>query len=175
MNEATRKTLHSSKKQDWQTPPEELRKWERRFGFYTYLDPCTTPDNPLNAPKFYTEEDDGLEQSWNISEVSPRYVAKFRSEPRRLTPAVYTNPGYGRELGKWIRKAYWEHRQHGSMIVMLLPLRAPRWYHDFILPYLRTVENPLDHYVVLKGRLRFVGAESSAPFDSVLWIQKVIK
>ena len=188
MNEATRKVMHSSKNQDWQTPIEELRKWEQRFGFYTYLDPCTSEDNPLVAPRIYTEDDDGLEQSWDISEASPRIQKTFEwvgdGEKKRMVtptgervvcPAVFANPGYGRGLKAWVRKAYWEHRKHGSMIVMLLPYRAPSWFHDYVLTYLRTVDEPLKHYVPLRKRIKFVGAKDPAPFDSVLWIQKQVE
>ena len=244
MNEKTRKILLGSKEQGWLTPPDELRKWEKRFGFYSHLDPCTTPDNPLNTPKFYTEEDDGLEQSWDVSDELSIFQDTLTGGLIEIKQAVYANPGYGttyrvmkrpdngltelqrkimtcidkgiyrtslmvdeiqpnlvksshthfrkkvsgqlsmlveigvlrkQTLGDWIRKAYWEHRRHGSMIVMLLPLRAPRWYHDFILPYLRTVEDPLNHYVILRGRLTFVGAEGPCPFDNVLWIQKQVE
>lgn len=38
------------------------------------LDPCTVPDNPVGADRFYTEEDDGLVLRWKgLSFVNPPY------------------------------------------------------------------------------------------------------
>lgn len=74
----------------------------------------------------------------------------------------------------WVKKAYDEYCLHGSMIVMLLPYRAPKYYFKYILPYLDNIYalggNPLDYYFPLEKRIKFVGAKNSAPFDSCLWI-----
>lgn len=63
---------------------------------------------------FFTPETDGLNQSWNCG------------------GAVFCNPPYGRELKKWIRKAYTE-SQSGETIVLLIPARTDTsFFHDYI-------------------------------------------
>ena len=76
-------TLFSSKKLDWETPLELFEALDREFGFD--LDVCATADNAKCA-RYYTPEQDGLKQRWE--------------------GACWMNPPYGRDIGKWIRKAY---------------------------------------------------------------------
>jgi len=85
---------------------------------------------------------------------------------------VFVNPPYGREIGKWVKKAS---QATGGVVVMLIPARTDtRYFHDYILgkAELRFI----------KGRLKFVdmdyeGPESErkmspAPFPSMLVIYK---
>ena len=61
--------------------------------------------------------------------------------------AVFCNPPYGREIGKWVRKA-WEEAKSGTTIVLLIPARTDTsYFHDYILGHaeIRWV----------RGRLRF--------------------
>ena len=70
------------------------------------------------------------------------------------------NPPYGREIGKWVRKAY-ESYLRGATVVCLLPARTDTaWWHDFCMPH--------DKITYVRGRLRFGGAKDSAPFPSVV-------
>lgn len=52
-----------SKDSDVRFTPQHVLDVVREFDAIA-LDPCTTPDNPVNASHFYTEEDDGLVQPW---------------------------------------------------------------------------------------------------------------
>jgi len=73
---------------------------------------------------------------------------------------VFCNPPYGRELGKWVEKAYNESRK-GACVVMLIPARTDtRWFHDFILGRAEIR--------FLRGRLKFGGSKNSAPFPSMV-------
>jgi site-specific DNA-methyltransferase (adenine-specific) len=141
--------LHSSKKTDWGTPPELFERWNRQYGPFD-LDPCTSPDNPLGTPHFYTKEDDGLKQPW--------------------FGRVYCNPPYGRDIGDWLTKAINETADgNAKLVVMLLPARTgPKWFHKYVLPCAWRI-------VFLQGRITFVGAEHPAPFDSMLAIFKTTK
>ena len=76
-----------TKRQDWITPPDLYEQWNKRWGPF-YLDPCTTKDNPLNTPMYYTKKEDGLNQPW--------------------WGKVYCNPPYGREVTHWVQKAVHE-------------------------------------------------------------------
>lgn len=74
--------------------------------------------------------------------------------------AVWCNPPYGRQIGKWVEKAYNESLQ-GATVVMLLPARTDtKWFHDFIYgkAEIRFV----------RGRLKFGNSKNSAPFPSMV-------
>jgi len=69
----------------------------------------------------------------------------------------WMNPPYGREISKWVEKASREH-----ITVALLPARTDtRWFQDYVLG--QTI-------YWIRGRLKFVGAENSAPFPSCVVI-----
>ena len=68
------------------------------------------------------------------------------------------------EIGKWLQKARASAEQ-GALVVCLLPVWTDRgWWHDH-------VEGKAEvHY--LRGRVRFVGADGSAPFASAIVIYR---
>jgi len=69
------------------------------------------------------------------------------------------NPPYGREIGKWVKKAY----QEGG-VVGLLPARTDtKWFHDYIYGKAKIR--------FLKGRVKFSG-KGPAPFPSMIVIFK---
>ena len=79
---------------------------------------------------------------------------------------VFCNPPYGREIGKWVQKAY-EEAQAGTPIVLLIPARTDTsYFHDFI--YHKA------EIRFIRGRLRFTdddgNAADPAPFPSMLVI-----
>ena len=129
------KGLFTSKTGEWETPQDFFDELEEEFVFT--LDPCATKGN-AKCEKFYTKEDDGLSKSWD-GEV------------------VFMNPPYGREIGKWIKKA----SETKGIVVCLLPARTDtQWFHKFIYG---------KHEIrFLKGRLKFGGGENSAPFPSMV-------
>ena len=70
------------------------------------------------------------------------------------------NPPYGREIGKWVKKAYEESRK-GCTVVCLLPSRTDtRRFHDYIYGKAEIR--------FIKGRLKFGGCKNSAPFPSMI-------
>jgi site-specific DNA-methyltransferase (adenine-specific) len=132
--------IFSSAKQDWETPPEWFRYLDLEFGFT--LDPCCTSET-AKCKRFFTPEDDGLSKSW-------------------ADERVFLNPPYA-EVKRWVKKAYLEARDNGTLVVCLIPARVDTdWWHSFIAKATE-VRFP-------KGRLRFVGAESSAPFPVAIVI-----
>ncbi|HQE50436.1 MAG TPA: phage N-6-adenine-methyltransferase [Fervidobacterium sp.] len=131
--------MMSSNRDDWETPQKLFDDLNAEFGFT--LDPCASHENAKCA-KYYTKEDDGLAQSWQ-DEV------------------VFMNPPYGREIGKWVEKAYRE-SVGGAVVVCLLPARTDtRWFHDYIL-------DKADEIRFIKGRLKFGESKNSAPFPSMI-------
>jgi phage N-6-adenine-methyltransferase len=106
--------LFSSKQEDYQTPRWLYDKLSKIFCFD--LDPCTSPDNPLGTKYFFTRQIDGLTQSWDF------------------VKSIYINPPYGRDIRKWLSKAYTSIQLNpDQVIVVLLPARTDtRWFHDYV-------------------------------------------
>ncbi len=79
---------------------------------------------------------------------------------------VFMNPPYGREIGKWMKKAY-ESAQTGATVVYLVPSRTDtRWWHDYAMK---------GEVRFIKGRLKFGGSKNSAPFASAVVIFKRVE
>ena len=132
------KVHYSSKSCMWSTPQDFFDRYDAIYHFET--DVCALPENAKCA-RYFTPEMDGLKQEW--------------------TGVCWMNPPYGREIGKWVRKAYESARDNLATVVCLLPARTDTaWYHDYILPH-ADVE-------FVRGRLKFGGAKSGAPFPSIV-------
>ncbi len=72
----------------------------------------------------------------------------------------FVNPPYGREIRKWVRKAYYESLK-GKTVVMLLASRTDtNWWHDYVMK--------ADQIRFIRGRLRFGEAKWNAPFPSAI-------
>lgn len=136
MNQA----MFSSATDNWATPQDFFDELNREFGFT--LDPCADVDN-AKCKKFFTREQDGLAQSWGGE-------------------TVFCNPPYGREIGKWVKKAHEESRKPDTVVVMLIPARTDTaWFHDFIYKSAKEIR-------FIRGRLKFGGASAGAPFPSMV-------
>src|SRR5215207_7216592 len=96
---------YSSKSNEWGTPRDLFDALNGEFNFT--LDPCATPEN-AKCEKFFTKETDGLSQCW-------------------CGQSVFMNPPYGREIGKWVRKAF-ESSLKGATVVCLIPARTDTAY-----------------------------------------------
>ena len=106
------------------------------------LDVCATKEN-AKCDLFYTKEDDGLTKSWDT--------------------VCWMNPPYGREIAHWVKKAY-ESSLAGATVVCLLPARTDtRWWHDYCMK---------GQITFIKGRLKFGGSKTNAPFPSALVVFK---
>ncbi len=122
---------------EWETPSALFNELSWLYGGFT-LDPCATSENAKCA-RFFTREEDGLNQSWEGK--------------------VFLNPPYGRNIGKWVKKAY-EESLKGALVVCLLPARTDtRWWQDYVKQ---------GHVFFLRGRLKFGCARNAAPFPSAI-------
>lgn len=138
--------LLSSKKMDYCTPQDFFEQLDREFNFC--LDAAATDKN-AKCSRYFTPETNGLEKPWNCG-----------------GGAVFCNPPYGRETGRWVRKA-WKEAQRGTTIVLLLPARTDTaYFHDYIYGQAEIR--------FVRGRLRFTDedgvAYQSAPFPSMVVI-----
>lgn len=130
---------YSSKSNEWATLQNLFDELNDEFNFT--LDPCATDEN-AKCSKYFTIEDDGLSKDWS-NEV------------------VFMNPPYGREIKKWIKKAY-EESLNGATVVCLIPARTDTTYwHDFIFDKAYDIR-------FLRGRLKFGNSKNSAPFPSAI-------
>lgn len=138
--------LLSSKKMDWCTPQDFFDKLNAEFDFT--LDAAAT-EKTAKCADYYTPETDGLQSPWS-----------------KAGGAVFCNPPYGREIGRWVQKAYEEARA-GTVIVLLIPARTDTTYfHEYIYGKAEIR--------FIRGRLKFTdedgNAAASAPFPSMLVI-----
>jgi site-specific DNA-methyltransferase (adenine-specific) len=137
---ANRSVLFSSATSEWATPADLFAKLNKEFCFT--LDVCATVEN-AKCERYFTKKEDGLVQPW--------------------TGRVWCNPPYGAAVAQWLHKG-WESVQSGAceLVVFLLPARTDTaWWPRY---------HAKGEVRFLKGRLRFGGAKSSAPFPSVLLV-----
>lgn len=92
------------------------------------LDPCTEPDNPCGAERFFTAETDGAEQSWDAE-------------------TIYVNPPYSKARERWVQRCI-EAAATGSRVVLLMPSHTDtRLFHKVV--------ETASHVVFIKGRVKF--------------------
>lgn len=133
------RVMFSSNTDLWETPHEFFEELNDEFNFT--IDVCALPENAKCA-QYYTPEEDGLSQPW--------------------TCVCWCNPPYGREIGKWVKRAY-DQTLQDTTTVMLLPARTDtRWFHNYILGKAEVR--------FVRGRLKFGNSKNSAPFPSMVVI-----
>lgn len=129
--------MFSSATDQWATPQAFFDEWDALFRFE--LDVCAGPTN-AKCWRYFSEQDNGLFQDW---------------APNRC----WMNPPYGREIGRWMKKAY-EESLKGATVVCLVPARTDTaWWHDYAAKGTVTF---------IRGRLKFGNATSGAPFPSAV-------
>lgn len=130
---------YSSEKDDWETPPAFFAQLDEEFGFT--LDVCATADNAKCA-RYFSPEEDGLAQDWGNN-------------------VCWMNPPYGRVVIKrWMKKAF-EAAKAGATAVCLIPARTDTssWWWEYVIR---------GEVRFIRGRIKFVGGNSSAPFPSAV-------
>ena len=134
------KVLFSSENEEWETPIDFYNELNKEFKFN--LDPCALPNN-AKCEKFFTPNDNGLEQSWEGHQV-------------------FCNPPYGKKIYDWVKKCYEESRKENTRVVMLIPARTDtKYFHEFIYHKAKEIR-------FIRGRLKFGGSKNSAPFPSMV-------
>lgn len=129
----------------WSTPQDLFDELNNIYGFT--LDVCADTTNK-KVNKYFNVKQNGLAQTWQGN-------------------ICWCNPPYGREISDWVYKASKE-CSTDCTIVMLLPARVDtKWFHDYIYT------NPNCSFEFIKGRLKFSGSKSSAPFPSMIVTFKI--
>jgi phage N-6-adenine-methyltransferase len=122
---------------EWSTPQDLFDTLNAEFHFT--IDVCATKEN-AKCEHYFTKEDDGLSKEW--------------------TGVCWMNPPYGRQIGKWIKKAY----ESASTVVCLIPSKTDTaWWWDYVMK---------GEIRYIRGRLNFSGSKINAPFASAIVIFK---
>lgn len=131
--------MKTAKCDTWETPQDLFHRLDVEFCFN--LDVCAVKET-AKCEIFYTPEDDAFKHNWN--------------------GVCWMNPPYGRDISKWLKKAYSE-SLNGNTIVCLIPSRTDtKYWHDYCMK--------ATEIRFIKGRLKFGGSKSSAPFSSAIII-----
>lgn len=132
------KLMFSSAKDDWETPQRLFDELDAEFHFT--VDVCASAEN-RKVNNFIPKEYDALSMRWY--------------------GVCFMNPPYGRQIIKWVKKAY-EESLNGATVVCLLPARTDTiWWHEYCMK---------GEIRFIKGRLKFGGSKNSAPFPSAIVI-----
>ena len=136
-----------SKSEEYETPNEIFEPLQKEFNLK--LDVCVTHLNS-KCDLFYKKEDDSLTKDWHKD-------GNF-----------WMNPPFGRDLKRWVQKAY-EESQKGVIGVLILPVRCNTlWWHKYIIDTKAEVR-------FLKGETKFVGHKRGLwlPFAIVIFNKKI--
>ena len=110
------------------TPAYVLEPVRSALGGVIELDPCTEPNNPCGADRFFTPPTDGAVESWQAS-------------------TIYVNPPYSKARERWVQRCI-EAASTGARVVLLMPSHTDtRLFH-------RATEMA-SHVVFIKGRVKF--------------------
>lgn len=133
------KATQSTDKNDWETPWWLVHALERKLNIPHFdLDPAATNAN-RKAVHWYTEATDGLLMPWEGN--------------------VFVNPPYS-GIKDWVAKGFGEAKAGRANVTMLIASRTDtRWWWDYVRH---------GYVYFIKGRIRFTGAASGAPFPSAI-------
>jgi site-specific DNA-methyltransferase (adenine-specific) len=124
---------------DWETPIDLFRTLDDEFGFV--CDAAASIDNAL-CHYFYSADMDALRFEW-----------------RHYDGAVWCNPPYGTQIGKWVAKAA-EEGQYVPVVMLIASRTETAYWHQNVMQ--------AAEIRFIRGRLRFSGASINAPFPSAI-------
>jgi phage N-6-adenine-methyltransferase len=129
----------ASKSVEYETPLSLFAPLDSEFGFT--VDVCATHENK-KVDSCFTLFEDGLSQKWE--------------------GVCWCNPPYGREMPKWIKKAYQTAAAGEGTVVMLIPARTnTAWWHDLCLK---------GEIRFIRGRPKFNNGKHGLPFPLAIVI-----
>lgn len=140
--------LLATGKDDWETPERLFQEWNKKYSFI--LDAAANEINH-KCPRWYGpsgEAPNALVVSWPLDQGN-----------------IWLNSPYSKQLQKkFIRKAWSESEGKPYHVVCLLPARTDtRLFHEVIQRHAKQI-------IFLRGRIKFVGAPTGAPFPSMIVI-----
>tara|TARA_R110001583_G_scaffold44829_16_gene141880 strand:- start:1612 stop:2094 length:483 start_codon:yes stop_codon:yes gene_type:complete len=102
--------IHSSEDMSWRTPRQLFDLLDDEFHFD--LDAAASATNAL-CDRYFTEQDDALAQDWLSSQ------------------SVWCNPPYGRDLHRWMAKAYAESRKGPTVVMLVMACTETKWWREY--------------------------------------------
>lgn len=136
-----------SMREDWETPPDLFARLHREFGFT--MDAAATAAN-AKVPRYLGPGSD---------HAADALAADWSGE------VVWLNPPYGyKNLWAWMRKAYSQSR-HATVVCLVPAHTGQPWWHEWVIGKATEIR-------WIKGKVKFVGAPSSAPFPSCIVIYR---
>lgn len=121
MKKEINQSWFKAQSQEYETPDYIFAPLDQEFHFT--LDVAASIEN-AKCRLYFNKKEDGLSQDWGSN-------------------ICWMNPPFGREMKKWVKKAY-ESSLKGATVVCLLPVRSNTiWWHDYCM----------------KGELRFIKGE----------------
>lgn len=130
--------LMSSSSGDWETPQELFNLLNEIFEFD--LDVCASEVNTKVPANYFDLSDDAFSKKWEGK--------------------CWMNPPYGKWIKKWVCKAA-KDAVGDSIVVCLLPARVETSWFEIVWREAKLI-------CFVRGRLKFEGAESCAPFPSAI-------
>lgn len=131
--------LFTSNRQDWETPDDLFDKLHEEFHFT--LDVCANQFNK-KLDTYYSIEDDAFSKEW--------------------VGNCWMNPPYGRDISKWIEKAFNSGKASGATVVCLLPVRSDTiWWHKYCMN---------GEIRFINKRLKFKNSNNMATFPNAIVI-----
>lgn len=132
--------MEQAKTVEWETPQKLFDDLNKQFNFTVDV---AASDTNFKVKKYYTEQIDGLSQSWK-DEI------------------VWCNPPYGKQIADWVKKAS-DEVVNNCTTVLLIPARTDvKWFHEYVY-------NKAE-IIFIKGRLKFGNSNTAAPFPNMLVI-----
>ena len=142
---AKRRRADGHDRQRQLTPPYVLDPVRELLGGIG-LDPCTEPDNPTDAERFYTPPQDGAALPWDAE-------------------TVFCNPPYGEARNRWVDRCIAEGKRR--RVVLLMPSHTDTRVSQRAMAVATSV-------LFVRGRLRFGipranGIQEAASHGSALY------
>lgn len=150
MNKSVQHLQNIGKYDLWETPKDILTDACARYSIFPKLDVCATSNNKkfhlyFGSDNFFPEIHNAFDCEWDID--------------------FFMNPPYS-EIGKWMQKAYYEHKKHNvNALILTFSKTDTEWWHKYVEDYAE-IHN-------IKGRVKFlkdgIKSKNSAPYPSC-WI-----
>lgn len=110
------------------TPPYALEPIRQALGGVIELDPCTEPDNPTGATRFYALPVDGAEQPWDAE-------------------SIFCNPPYSKARERWALRCIGA-GERDARVALLIPAHPDTRIFQKLMRSAHAV-------VFVRGRLKF--------------------
>jgi len=132
-------------RQDYQTPVEFIYTLQQKLGIGGFIIDLAASIGNAIVPRYYTEEDNALVQSWVVDGWG------------------FCNPPYA-NIRPWVQKA-WEESQAGAKVAMLVPAGVgSNWWRDWV--------HGKAYVLLMNGRLSFDGVAPYPKDTAILLYDK---